>query len=66
MILDLKRHSFEQAREMYADTWLGFSEVELRAFLEEAGFERVESWIVDREKQTPAFETILAIGSRPD
>ena len=48
---------------MYADTWLGFSEVELRAFLEEAGFEKVESWIVDREKQTPAFETILAIGS---
>ena len=64
VILDLKRHSFEQAREMYADTWLGFSEVELRAFLEQAGFERVESWIVDREKQTPAFETILAIGTK--
>jgi len=64
VILDLKRHHFEQAREMYADTWLGFSEVELRAFLEEAGFTRVESWIVDREKQTPAFETILAIGAR--
>jgi ArsR family transcriptional regulator len=64
VILDLKRHNFEQAREMYADTWLGFSEVELRAFLEEAGFARVESWIVDREKQTPALETILAIGTR--
>jgi ArsR family transcriptional regulator len=64
VILDLKRHSFEQAREMYADTWLGFSEVELRVFLEQAGFSKVESWIVDREKQTPAFETILAIGSR--
>ncbi len=64
VILDLKRHSFEQAREMYADTWLGFSEVELRAFLEQAGFNKVESWIVDRQKQTPAFETILAIGSR--
>jgi ubiquinone/menaquinone biosynthesis C-methylase UbiE len=64
VILDLKRHSFEQAREMYADTWLGFSEMELRVFLEQAGFTRVESWIVDRQKQTPAFETILAIGSR--
>jgi hypothetical protein len=62
----LKRHGFEQAREMYADTWLGFSEVELRAFLEEAGFKGVESWIVDREKQTPAFETILAIGTKRD
>ena len=49
---------------MYADTWLGFSEVELRGFLEEAGFAGVESWIVDREKQAPAFETILAIGSK--
>jgi ArsR family transcriptional regulator len=51
---------------MYADSWLGFSEVELRTFLEEAGFVRVESWIVDREKQAPAFETILAIGSRKE
>jgi ubiquinone/menaquinone biosynthesis C-methylase UbiE len=64
VILDLKRHSFEQARELYADTWLGFSEVELRAFLEQAQFREVQSWIVDREKQTPAFETILAVGTR--
>jgi ArsR family transcriptional regulator len=49
---------------MYADTWLGFSEIELRVFLEHAGIEKEESWIVDREKQTPSFETILAIGSR--
>jgi ubiquinone/menaquinone biosynthesis C-methylase UbiE/DNA-binding HxlR family transcriptional regulator len=65
VILDLKRHGFEQARELYADTWLGFSEIELRTFLEEAGFKNVESWIVDREKQSPIFETILGIGSRP-
>ncbi len=62
VVLDLKKHPFEQAREMYADTWLGFSEVELRSFLEQAGFKEVQSWIVDREKQAPAFETILAIG----
>jgi ArsR family transcriptional regulator len=65
VILDLKKHAFEQAREMYADTWLGFSEVELRGFLEKAGFKAVQSWIVDQEKQTPAFETILAMGQRP-
>jgi ubiquinone/menaquinone biosynthesis C-methylase UbiE len=65
VILDLKRHTFEQARDLYADTWLGFSEVELRNFLSAAGFVSVESWIVDREKQNPAFETILAIGSCP-
>ncbi len=64
VVLDLKKHPFEQAREMYADTWLGFSEVELRSFLEQAGFKEVQSWIVDREKQAPAFETILAIGRK--
>jgi ubiquinone/menaquinone biosynthesis C-methylase UbiE/predicted transcriptional regulator len=64
VILDLKKHGFEQAREMYADTWLGFSEVELRGFLEKAGFEGVQSWIVDHERQAPAFETILAMGRR--
>src|SRR5580704_7521298 len=65
VILDLKRHSFEQAREMYADTWLGFSEVELRGFLENAGFTAVQSWVVDREVQSPGLETILAIGRKP-
>ncbi len=62
VILDLKKHSFEQARELYADTWLGFSEVELRGFLESAGFKAVQSWVVDREAQSPGLETILAMG----
>jgi ArsR family transcriptional regulator len=64
VILDLKKHGFEQARDMYADTWLGFSEVELRGFLEKAGFKAVQSWIVDSEKQSPSFETILALGQK--
>jgi len=64
VILDLKKHSFEQAREMYADTWLGFSEVEVRSFLTNAGFAGVQSWVVDREAQSPGFETLLALGTR--
>jgi ubiquinone/menaquinone biosynthesis C-methylase UbiE/biotin operon repressor len=62
VILDLKKHGFEQARDLYADTWLGFSEVELRGFLESAGFTGVQSWVVDREAQSPGLETILAMG----
>ena len=65
VILDLKKHNFEQARELYADTWLGFSEVELRGFLETAGFTEVQSWVVDRESQPPALETILVMGRKP-
>jgi ubiquinone/menaquinone biosynthesis C-methylase UbiE/DNA-binding transcriptional ArsR family regulator len=64
VILDLKKHAFEEAREMYADTWMGFSELELREFLEQAGFEDIQSWIVDREKQAPGFETMLALGTK--
>ena len=64
VILDLKKHSFEQARDLYADTWLGFSEVELRGFLENAGFTTVQSWVVDREAQSPGLETILAMGRK--
>ena len=64
VVLDLKIHTFEQARELYADTWLGFAEVELRAFLTRAGFTSVHSWIVDRETQAPWLETILAIGEK--
>jgi len=64
VILDLKKHNFEQARELYADTWLGFSELELRGLLGGAGFDDIQTWVVDRERKTPALETILAIGRR--
>src|SRR5271154_2163583 len=37
VVLDLLRHTFEDAREMYADLWLGFTEVEVGRFLEQAG-----------------------------
>jgi ArsR family transcriptional regulator len=65
-ILDLARHSFEQARELYADVWLGFTEVELRGFLSDAGFAEVETSVVDRESVPPHFETICAVGRKPE
>lgn len=65
VILDLKKHSFEEAREMYADLWLGFSEVELDGFLREAGFEGVEVMGVHKEEESPHFETLLAVGAKP-
>ncbi len=65
LVLDLKEHSFERARELYADVWLGFGESALHRFLRQAGFEQVEVSIVAREEQEPHFETILACGIRP-
>ncbi|HEY7209674.1 MAG TPA: metalloregulator ArsR/SmtB family transcription factor [Bryobacteraceae bacterium] len=61
-VLDLRQHTFEQARELYADLWLGFTEVELRAFLSEAGFTGVQTVVVDRESAPPYFETVCALG----
>jgi len=64
IILDLKRHAFEEARELYADIWLGFAEVELDGFLRSAGFEGIQVFSVHREKDHPYFETLLAVGEK--
>jgi ArsR family transcriptional regulator len=64
VILDLARHRFEEARELYADEWLGFSEAELEAMLEKAGFAHVQTSIVDKESGTPQFQTLLAVGNK--
>ena len=42
MILDLQKHGFEKARELYGDRWLGFAESDLHRWLEEAGFKKIE------------------------
>jgi len=63
-ILDLLNHRFERARELYADHWLGFSEVQLHQFLEKAGFRDIEVSVVSRETQTPHFQTVFATGTK--
>jgi len=65
VILDLLAHQFEQARELYADEWLGFTEAELNAFLEQAGFRQIEISIVARESERPHFQTVLATAVKP-
>jgi ubiquinone/menaquinone biosynthesis C-methylase UbiE len=62
VILDLLAHGFEQARELYADLWLGFSEVELVRLLEEGGFHENEVQVVSKEATSPYFQTVLATG----
>ena len=62
VVLDLLSHRFEKARELYADRWLGFSEVKLHQLLEHGGFREIEVSVVSREKQNPQFETVFATG----
>ena len=62
VVLDLLSHRFEKARELYADHWLGFSEVQLHQWLEAAGFTGIEVTVVSREKESPHFQTVFATG----
>jgi ArsR family transcriptional regulator len=62
VLLDLLAHQFESAREMYADLWLGFSEVQLDSLLRNAGFREIDITVVDREPESPHFQTLFATG----
>ncbi len=62
LVLDLKAHEFEKARELYADRWLGFSENTLLQFLKKAGLRHTDVNVVAREEKEPHFETLLACG----
>ena len=64
VVMDLLKHRFEEAREMYADVWLGFSQVELTDLLRNAGFQAVDVSVVHREDEAPHFETVLAVGEK--
>lgn len=64
VVLDLLKHGVDEAREMYADVWLGFSQAELMTLLKNARFRRVDVSVVHREEEAPHFETIMAIGEK--
>jgi ubiquinone/menaquinone biosynthesis C-methylase UbiE/DNA-binding transcriptional ArsR family regulator len=64
LLLDLLKHNFDKARELYGDRWLGFAESDLHRWLEAAGFKKIEISIVAAEEQPPHFQTILASGER--
>lgn len=64
VVLDLLKHGFEEARELYADLWLGFSELDLSRFLKDASFDDIEISVVDRESEPPHFQTLMALGTK--
>lgn len=61
IILDLVKHTFEKARELYADRWLGFTKSEMVTMLQSTGFTDIYIDNVDREPKAPHFETLLAV-----
>ena len=65
VVLDLNQHTFEKARELYADRWLGFSPNRLYHWIKECGFADVRVGPVSKETKEPWFETLLATGLKP-
>jgi ArsR family transcriptional regulator len=65
LVLDLKQHNFEKARELYADQWLGFPENQLCEWMERAGFHGIRAEVVFRETDPPHFETLFASAEKP-
>jgi ArsR family transcriptional regulator len=65
VVLDLLRHQFDKARELYGDVWLGFTEVELRRFFKKQGFGHLYVAQLHKEVSAPHFETILVVGEKP-
>lgn len=64
LVLDLAKHNFEKAHELFGDRWLGLAEADLQRWLEDAGFKKIDISVVAREEEPPHFETILAAGQK--
>lgn len=60
IVLDLNQHHFDQARELYGDYWLGFSEADLREWLAAAGLREIEVQLLTPEDEPPHFQPTLA------
>jgi ubiquinone/menaquinone biosynthesis C-methylase UbiE/DNA-binding HxlR family transcriptional regulator len=64
VILDLLKHRYEEARDLYADEWLGFGESELETMLQDAGFTAIRTSIVDKDPNALQFQTLLAVADK--
>ncbi len=60
VVLDLQKHQFDKAREMYHDHWLGFSESDLRGWFKDAGLGKVLIQVLEADPHDPGFTPLLA------
>lgn len=65
LLSSLAKHEHRAAVEAYSHVNLGFSDKELRRFVEKAGLTITASETVTREKRPPHFEVISLIGTKP-
>ena len=65
MVLDLLKHNFKQARELYGDRWQGFDDETLSSWLTDAGLVTPRVQVGARGAGDP-FVVLVACATRPD
>lgn len=60
VVLDLQKHQFDKARDIYFDHWLGFSESDLRGWFKQAGLTKVLIQVLESDPNDPGFVPLLA------
>ncbi len=65
LLCSLARHEHKAAVEAYGHVNLGFSDKELRRFVDKAGLQVSSLETVTREKRPPHFEVISLIANKP-
>lgn len=63
-ILDLFKHNFTQAHELYGDTHLGFSDGDIHRMLEKTGFAGIDISLASQEENPPHLQTLLAFARK--
>ena len=64
-ILDLCEHSFEDARALYGDYWLGFAEADIEKWLAASGFDEIRIQPLDPDPDPPHLRALLVSASKP-
>lgn len=65
IVLDIARHTHEEARILYGDVWLGFDPAELEGWLREAGLRDINLRELPAEREEPHFRPVLVAGRKP-
>ncbi len=64
LVLDLLAHEEDWLRGKFGDFWLGFSEADLREWIESAGFKIVHFQITEPSPEYPDLEGLLIVGEK--
>jgi ArsR family transcriptional regulator len=66
LILDLLAHEEDWMRSRFGDFWLGFTEADLKAWCESAGFRTLQFEITPPLPEYPELEGVLLVGEKPE